>query len=452
MIRTFIFLTFIITSVNAQKLPLGKEFWTSKEFVKSFNGSYRVNAEIEPNLSTAERGLLIQIQEKMKVGSRTSAQSTLKSHTLLKTSPVIQYNYANLARENGDLDTAITYYKKALETLPSFRRAHQNLGLAAYQSNDAETAEKHLLEAIKLGSQDPVINGILGYCYINKESHEAALLSFRNALRANPESDQWRMGIGSALASLGRSNEALKTFEEVAKKQPENLDIKLQIALIYLQKNNLKKAIPMLELLRRKGKLSTDHQILLGTLLITDGNFLVGSNALLETVEKEEFKKSVEIASALQAISFCIGYGQLETAEKLHTLIEKKPLSDAQKLRFKHLKAQLLFSGEPTSTEGIQLLEEIVQENPTEVNSLTLLGQKLTLTGHDQKALIKLSQAITVQPDALPALLSRAQLYVKMKRFDEAIKDLKGYLAVKEDGNIAEYLDAVIHTKKSYEL
>jgi len=131
MIRTFIFLTFIITSVNAQKLPLGKEFWTSKEFVKSFNGSYRVNAEIEPNLSTAERGLLIQIQEKMKVGSRTSAQSTLKSHTLLKTSPVIQYNYANLARENGDLDTAITYYKKALETLPSFRRAHQNLGLAA---------------------------------------------------------------------------------------------------------------------------------------------------------------------------------------------------------------------------------------------------------------------------------------------------------------------------------
>jgi len=311
---------------------------------------------------------------------------------------------------------------------------------------------QHLLEAIKLGSQDPVINGILGYCYINKESHEAALLSFRNALRANPESDQWRMGIGSALASLGRSNEALKTFEEVAKKQPENLDIKLQIALIYLQKNNLKKAIPMLELLRRKGKLSTDHQILLGTLLITDGNFLVGSKALLETVEKEEFKKSVEIASALQAISFCIGYGQLETAEKLHTLIEKKPLSDAQKLRFKHLKAQLLFSGEPTSTEGIQLLEEIVQENPTEVNSLTLLGQKLTLTGHDQKALIKLSQAITVQPDALPALLSRAQLYVKMKRFDEAIKDLKGYLAVKEDGNIAEYLDAVIHTKKSYEL
>ncbi len=165
--------------VAAPPLPISTSYWKSPAFLKEFNGSYRINANIEPVLSSTERGLLRDMQNLMSSGKRSDTISKLKSSSLYKSSPAIQFNLANVLSETGQLDEAISNYKKAITTMPSFRRAHQNIAYAYYRNNDTEKAYEHLLEVVRLGGSDGSVHGLLGHCFLGKELYEPALRSFR---------------------------------------------------------------------------------------------------------------------------------------------------------------------------------------------------------------------------------------------------------------------------------
>ncbi|MCA9096492.1 MAG: tetratricopeptide repeat protein, partial [Planctomycetaceae bacterium] len=113
----------------AEPLPLSTSFWRDEAFVKSFNGSYRIEARIEPNVSTEERGLLVEVQKLMEGGNRKSALAKLKGSPLTAKSAALTFNLGNLQFEEGDLEEAEKSYRKAIGDYPSFRRAHRNLGM-----------------------------------------------------------------------------------------------------------------------------------------------------------------------------------------------------------------------------------------------------------------------------------------------------------------------------------
>ncbi|MBT8043383.1 MAG: hypothetical protein KJO79_00410, partial [Verrucomicrobiae bacterium] len=76
----------ISTVGAAEPLPLSKDYWKDEAFLKSFNGSYRINAQIEPTVTTAERGLLVSIQSLMAEGKRKEALAKLTASPLAKSS------------------------------------------------------------------------------------------------------------------------------------------------------------------------------------------------------------------------------------------------------------------------------------------------------------------------------------------------------------------------------
>jgi len=383
----------------------------------------------------------------MKGNKKSEVLSSLKASPLLQTSPSIQYNYANVLREKGDLDDAISYYQKALGKLPSFRRAHANLGIALFQSQKYDEAEKHLQEAVRLGSEDAIVKGLLGYCFANASRYEAALLSYRHALQVQPTSTEWQIGVARCLHSLGRLEEALRNYEGIAQAQPENLDIIFQISLIKLQQNDLEHVIPAFEYLRRVDYLDDEYEILLGTLLISDGNFLVGAQTLQETVASESF---TQIKSALNAVKYCLQATQYETAQQLHELLTEKTLNKVQAHRLKRLHAEILLAKEPGGDEGLALLQELVRALPTDVESLVLWGNQLVLKGDLHKALLKFNQALNAEPTSLQALYAKALTLVKLRRYKEAIITLDEYLVIKEDPAVIDYLKAVESLQKSF--
>ncbi|MFK7911206.1 MAG: hypothetical protein AB8F34_11500, partial [Akkermansiaceae bacterium] len=111
----------------AEPLPISKDYWKDEAFLKSFNGSYRINARIEPTVSTDERGLLVTIQKLMADGKREDALKKLKANPLIKTSAAVAFNAGNVEFELGNLKEAAGQYQSALKIFPSFRRAHRNL-------------------------------------------------------------------------------------------------------------------------------------------------------------------------------------------------------------------------------------------------------------------------------------------------------------------------------------
>lgn len=435
--------------VGAERMPLSTEYWKSEAFRKQFNGSYRINANIEPVLSSEERGLLVKMQELMAKGQRTETIKQLQASALLKNSAAVQFNLANVLTEEDKLDEAVTYYEKALATFPSFLRAHQNLAFAYFKKLDLEKSEKHLLEAVRLGANNGSVHGLLGQCFLEKEQFEPALRSFREALITQPKARDWSLGIAQALMGLDRIGEALVLFEAALKDDPENPDIQLQLALIYHDRDESEKAVALLETLRRNEALDDQFELLLGTILVGQENLTVGANTLKRVLAKEDFKKP---DYALNAIQFCLERGLGPLALELHGMIRENDLSSVGKPNYKRLKAQILLASQPNHPEAIDILDALIAANPLDSHSLFLRAQQHVLAKEPFKALLVFDQAIHAGDSfSSNARLSKARLLVKLERYPEAIKELKSYLEGNPDEvRVKEYLQAVTNLNKAY--
>lgn len=448
MIR-FLLVLALAASATAERLPLSPDYWKSETFRKEFNGSYRINANIEPVLSSAERGLLVEMQDLMAKGKRTDTIKKLKASSLLASSAAVQFNLANVLSEEGQFDDAETYYKKALESFPSFLRAHQNLAFTYFRKKDLEKTREHLLQAVRLGANNGSVHGLLGQCFLENEDYEPALRSFREALITQPTVKDWTLGIAQALQNLSRTKEALVLYEKILKEDPENGGILLQVALIYNDQDQPGKAVGILEYLRRKDQLADPFQLLLGTLLIGQDNLEVGAATLKRVLEKEDFKKP---ESALNAIQYCLERGLTALSKELRDLIREDDLSPEGLLSYQRLTARILLTAQPNDPEGLKILDVLIEQDPLDSHSLFLRAQQHVIAEERFKALLVFDQAIHAQGSfSLKAQLEKAQLLVKLQRYPEAIKELKSYLESQpEETRVREYLKAVEDLNKAY--
>ncbi len=438
-----LFVTLLLIQLHSygqsSRLPLSTSYWKSQSFLKEFNGSYRINANIEPILSTPERGLLVEMQDLMAKGQRDQAITKLKASSSLKNSAAIQFNLANVLSEVGKLEDAITYYQRASTTLPAFRRAHQNIAFAYYRNDQIDKANEHLLEAVRLGANNGSVHGLLGYCFIQKGNYEPALRSFREALITQPTEKDWKIGIAQALENLNRTPEALTLYQQLHKNHPEDNGITLQLALIHNELDQVKQATTLLELLRRRNALDEAYQLLLGTLLIGDRNTRVGAETLRTVLKNESFKTP---DLALQSIQYCFSEGFTDLALELHSLIKVQNLSKTGLTTHTRLKAQIILSETPNAPEAISLLEKLIAENPLDSHSLTLLAKQRVLSDRKHEALLLFDQAIHADGSHSPAAqLEKAQTLVQLQRYKDAATTLKSYLETQpEDSQVIEYL------------
>lgn len=431
----------IATTAEAAKMPLSKSYWTSSAFLKDFNGSYRINANVEPSLSGDQRAELITIQSLMAKGDRTGAITKLKASKSFSSSAAIQFNLANILNEEGKLDDAIKAYQVALKIMPSFRRAHQNIAYSYFKKNDYNKAFPHLIEAVKLGGQDGSVYGLLAHCYQQKDQYEQALVAFRNAQLTQPEVMDWKIGVGHALDRLGRSSEALAHFERLAKEDPDSINVTIQLANLYIAQSETIKAIVKLELLSRRGVIDTANEILLGTLYLSDNNAALGSKTLRRAIGKEGFK---DHSAALQAIRYSLDLSQSQLASDLHALLKVEDLQDRQKINYRRLEAEIILKGDGQSEDALTILKNLVQSSPTDTHSLYLIGKLLIKQGKKHEALIILEQAEhSLGTHSQQALLKKAETLVGMERYKDAITDLNQYLQTTPSDEVLTYRDTV---------
>ncbi len=116
---------------SAEPLPLSTSYWKDPAFLKSFNGSYRIEA--------THRAICHHRRARTSRGNpdphgcgKTHRRigETLRSSPLTKKSAALTFNLGNLYFETGEIEKAVAAYQSALKEYPSFRRAHQNLALA----------------------------------------------------------------------------------------------------------------------------------------------------------------------------------------------------------------------------------------------------------------------------------------------------------------------------------
>jgi len=99
-------------------------------------------------------------------------------------------------------------------------------GNKAFQEKDYKTAIEHFTEAIKNDPTDHLFYSNRSACYANIQEYQKALEDGEQCVKLNP---QWARGYsrkGLALFYLNRIEDAIKTYEEGLKIEPDNEQLK----------------------------------------------------------------------------------------------------------------------------------------------------------------------------------------------------------------------------------
>ena len=98
--------------------------------------------------------------------------------------------------------------------------------------------------------------------------------------------------------------------------------------------------------------------------------------------------------------------------------------------------------------KSINTLEKCVQLVPDHANALTALGFSYSRKGENEKALAKLSTALEIDPDNFFAMKNHGAVLAKLGRYDEAITSLEKANRLKPDTTEILYGLALTHKEK----
>ncbi|MGJ8634758.1 MAG: tetratricopeptide repeat protein [Luteolibacter sp.] len=439
--RSFAVLIFTTSIVfSAESLPLSTSYWKDPAFLKSFNGSYRIEARIEPNLTTDQRGLLIAVQQLMASGKRDSALAKLKSSSLTAKSPALTFNLGNLYFETGEIEKAAEAYQAALKEFPSFRRAHKNLALAHIRQNELEKALEHLTEAVRLGDSDGSTYGMLGFCRLTREEYASALQSYRLAQVTEPDVAEWKAGIAQCLQALDEKTEAAALLDEVVRSRPTEPSYAILLANIRLDLSQPDLAAKALELPYRLGNLAPDPTLLLAELHLRADRKPAAEPVIASAFSSE--KNPPTEASILRLITTASTLADWplikELLEKTTTENPSRPLRLAT--------ASYLIASDENPEEGEKQLTALTQEDPTDGQAILALAQHLADTARPDAAALLLERATADPTIAYEAHIALARLQVSQTRYSEALKSIDSALTLNPTETLRTYRTALQKT------
>jgi len=424
---------------SAEPLPLSTNYWKDPAFLKSFNGSYRIEARIEPNVSTEERGLLVDIQELMADGKRDAALQKIISSKLTANSAALTFNLGNLQFETGANEKAIQAYENALEKYPSFRRAHRNLALALIREDEIEKALTHLTEAIRLGDSDGSTYGLLGYCRLSREEYASALQAYRLAQVTEPNVAEWKAGIAQCLQNLDEKAKAIALLEEVIRQRPLEASYSVLQANIHLDLGQSELAVKALELPFRLNLLDPNATLLLADLHLRANRKTPATNAI-EAAFSGEIKPSTTFI--LRLITTASFRSDWPLVKDLLAKTETEKPDRALRLA----KARYLIESDEDPTAGAELLTTLTKEDPTDGRALLALAGHLIKTGQPASAELLFERATVDSTTAYQAQVELARLHVSQTRYADALKAVDAALALNPTESLRTYRQALQNT------
>ncbi|QQL46326.1 tetratricopeptide repeat protein [Sulfuriroseicoccus oceanibius] len=439
-----------VGSIHAddKPLPLNCAIWSDPSFVASFNGSYRPEARIEPTLTSAERGVLVDVQKLMADGKRDDAAAKLSQALNESPTAALFFNLGNVCFELGKTEDAIDAFEKAIESFPSFRRAHRNLGIALIRAGRNDAALKPMVEAVRLGDMDGTTLGMLGYLRLNRGEYASALQAYRQAQLTQPEAVEWMAGIAQALAQLERSAEAVALLDEVIAARPAEPSYLLMQAQMMAAADRDDDAIVNVELARRLMRaasgdgavdLAAEDLLFLASLYLRTDAGERARDVLLAAVMREP---AAPLESVVRPLAHLVRGGQVELAEPVVEAVEKR-YADAIEgsADFLRTRARIDLQRE-REDRAVAVLEQLIAKDPTDGESQLVLARELGDRDPERSALL-FERAAMDESVAYEAWVGLAQLQAGRGYYQRAVEAAKKAQEVSQNAGLGEYIEAL---------
>jgi len=149
--------------------------------------------------------------------------------------------------ERGDVDfdpleKELEMYRLALEILPTFQRARNNLGVALRRRGRIDEAIEQYKLAIEHDPKYVEAHSNLGTAYLHQGRTEEALEEYRLAAENAGPDGYVHERLGATFLRLGRYQDAIKEFRKALSKEPEMADAHYHLGECYRSLGDEKKA------------------------------------------------------------------------------------------------------------------------------------------------------------------------------------------------------------------
>jgi tetratricopeptide (TPR) repeat protein len=123
-------------------------------------------------------------------------------------------------RRRGRVDEAIEQYRLAIEQYPKYPEAHSNLGTAYMHQGRTDEALEAFRIAARNAGRDGYVHHRLGVVYLRLARYQDAIEQFRKALSKEPELADARFHLGECYRRLGDEKKAIEEFEATLEIDP----------------------------------------------------------------------------------------------------------------------------------------------------------------------------------------------------------------------------------------
>ncbi|MCC5835253.1 MAG: tetratricopeptide repeat protein [Opitutales bacterium] len=439
--------TFLLPSASVGQIyPLSENTWSNPEFVKRFMGSYGVDTERSPGISSQERDIFNEVSEVIGENPQRAAE-LLAPKITSESSAALDYTLANIHFQIGNTERAAENYKKAIAKFPNFRRAYMNLGILYIQNGEYEEALPHLLKTIELGGGDGNLFGLVAFAHLNLGRSAQALPAYRMARMFAPYNKDWAMGEIQCLMNMSIFDEAIGLLDELITRHPDDSSLLLLQANAFVGKQDLDRAVANLEMVRSMGAETLSSLGLLADIYMNMNQHELALTIYLDTLEYQELdrNRAFRIAEVLAQVG---AWNEVTTYIDSFEERFSDSLTDSEELKLLNLKAEVALA-EDRETEAIEMLQQVVRRDPLNGSALLLIASYHWRQDDHEEAIIYFERAERVDDTEVEALIQHARMRVSLREFDRAVELLQRAQMLEPRGYVADYLEMVQQAARS---
>jgi len=341
-----------------------------------------------------------------------------------------QVNLGDVYLEQGKMDEGIRLLQQGLQLNPANVEGHLTLGLALLHQGKLDEA---IAQAQKAHDLNPARGGphfILGECYFRQNRFDEAVSQYQTALARKLQvgEAEAHYGLGSSLAHLGRTGEAVTEFEKSLQLRPDDAPTRLSLGDALLQEGKLDEAIAQFQKAAETKPDLPDAHVKLGGALAQQGRM---DEAIAQ------LQKAVQLKPDLAPAQLNLGNALLQEGrveEAIRHYEKALQISPGYGKAHSNLASALLRQGK--MGDAITHLQRAVQLEPDDASLQNNLAWLLA-TGPDaslrngEMAVSLARQANAQTGGENPAILhTLAAAYAQAGRFAEAVETARHALSL----------------------
>jgi putative PEP-CTERM system TPR-repeat lipoprotein len=325
-----------------------------------------------------------------------------------------------------DYSRAILEFKNAIHVAPTDAEAYYQLGLTYSAANDVSSARACFNKATELNPKHVEAQLKLAALLLKspgKDTAEDAESRVKTALGSAPATAEGLNMLAFSELRLGKEEDAIVHLRQALNSFPADLDSSVLLMRIKLNKGDTKGAEEILQQCVAKAPRSPEAALALGRFYL-----VTRRSDLAEQQLRRALQINPNYGTALKDLGMLqIQRGMNQQAEE--TFRQLAALPDKT---YKPLHALFLWEFNQRDA-AMRELERLAAADPSDRDARTRLVTAYFLTGRSAEAEKVLSRALEKNRKDVDALLQRATVFIRDKKYQEAQNDLNQVLRLEPD-------------------